>query len=126
MLLALLIVHCIASALHFLHNAVFIADYPNLPSWLTASGVYYSWCLITSTGVGGYILTRRGYRSAGLAAICVYAVLGFGGLDHYVVAPLDAHTTAMNATIIFEVATAAVLLAYAVRELVGEFRRKKI
>jgi hypothetical protein len=124
-LAVLLIIHCFASALHFVHNGVFIADYPNLPAWLTASGVYISWCVITSIGASGYVLLQRVSRVVGLALICVYAICGFGGLDHYFVAPLSAHTFAMNATILFEVSTAAVLLVFAVKSLVRELKWPK-
>ena len=42
-------------------------------------------------------------------------MLGFGGLDHYTVAPVSAHTVAMNLTILLEAATAAVLLVFVAR-----------
>jgi len=42
--------------------------------------------------------------------IALYAVLGFAGLDHYTLAPISAHTLAMNATIWLETATAVLLL----------------
>jgi hypothetical protein len=37
-------------------------------------------------------------------------VLGLAGLDHYTLAPISAHTLAMNATIWLETATAIILL----------------
>lgn len=125
MLIALIIIHCIASALHFAHNGLFLADYPSLPSWLTAQGVYLSWLVITSVGLTGLVMMRRGLKSSGLAVICIYAALGFGGLDHYVVAPVDAHTLAMNATILFEVATAAALLWCAGSLLLRQLRFRR-
>jgi hypothetical protein len=39
-------------------------------------------------------------------------LLGFAGLDHYVVAPVSAHSLVMNSTILLEVATAGTLLAF--------------
>jgi hypothetical protein len=47
---------------------------------------------------------------AGLALIAIYAILGFGGLDHYAVAPMSAHSMAMNVTILGEAVAASVLL----------------
>jgi hypothetical protein len=47
--------------------------------------------------------------------IAVYALLGFGGLTHYGLAPLSEHTVTMNATIWLEAATAALLLVAALR-----------
>jgi hypothetical protein len=110
-LLALMIVYGISSLAHFVHNAVYINAYPNLPVWLTPVGVYVSWLVIAATGALGYWLLRKVSRMAGLAVIGVYALLGFGGLDHYALAPVSAHSVAMNATIVGEVTAASVLLA---------------
>jgi hypothetical protein len=111
-LLLLMVVYGAASLLHFVHNAVYIQSYPNLPAWITPLGVYASWCAITSVGVLGYALLRKVSEPLGLLVIAVYALLGFGGLDHYVVAPMSAHSIAMNATILTEVAAASVLLMF--------------
>ena len=42
-LLALVLVHAVASLVHFAHNATFLADYPNMPAWLSPAGVYAVW-----------------------------------------------------------------------------------
>lgn len=114
-LLPLMLVYGAASLLHFMHNAVYLHDYPNLPAWLTAGGVVAAWLLVAGVGVLGYLLYSRMSRVAGLIVIAAYAVLGFGGLDHYTVAPVAAHTVAMNLTILLEAATGAVLLIFVVR-----------
>jgi hypothetical protein len=113
-LFALLAIYCAASLIHFVHNAQFIAEYPNLPAWLTSSKVYVAWIAVTSVGAAGIALAISGRRVPGLILIAAYAALGFAGLDHYTRAPLSAHTLAMNATIAFEVAAAAALLAVSV------------
>ena len=114
LLLGLLLLYVVASLVHFTHNAEYLADYPNLPPWLTRGGVYLAWIGETSLGILGYVLYRFGWRLAGLALVGVYAAFGFDGLLHYTRAPFDAHTTAMNFTILFEVAAAALLLVRAV------------
>jgi hypothetical protein len=141
-LLSLMLVYGGASLLHFMHNAIYLHDYPNLPAWLTSGGVVAAWLVIASVGVLGYLLLRRHSpahrrsgaslgappvrrmrrtlysrvsRVAGLIAVTAYAVLGFGGLDHYTVAPVSAHSVAMNLTILLEAATAAVLLVFVAR-----------
>ena len=111
-LLGLLLLYLAASLVHFSHNAEYLADYPNLPPWLTRGGVYLAWMGETSLGILGYVLYRFGRRLAGLALVGVYAAFGFDGLLHYTRAPFDAHTTAMNFTILFEVVAAAVLLIH--------------
>jgi hypothetical protein len=110
LLLVLLAIYCAASLIHFAHNAEFVEDYPNLPIWLTRSKVYLAWFAATSVGVIGVALLSLRFRLLGLLVIVSYAALGFAGLDHYWVAPFAAHSIAMNATIWFEVLSAAVLL----------------
>ena len=111
-LLALVLVHAMASLVHFVHNATFLADYPNMPTWITPGGVYAAWVGEAAIGAAGVILFLRGRTAIGLALIAIYAVLGFGGFDHYTLAAISAHTLAMNLTIWLEAATGLVLLAY--------------
>ena len=109
-LLWLMTLYCAASLLHFAHNAEYLADYPNLPAWLTRSQVYVAWLGVIAIGALGHLVRRAGYELAGLALVGTYAALGFDGLLHYGRAPVTAHTTTMNLTIWFEVATAALVL----------------
>lgn len=120
----LIAVYGVASLVHFAHNAEFLADYPNLPQWLTRAKVYLAWLAITSVGAVGIALLQRRWRIAGLVLIGIYAALGFAGLDHYWVASPAAHSFAMNATIGFEVAAAAVLLMAVIVQLGRSTRRK--
>ncbi len=106
----LLLLYGAASLLHFAHNAEYLADYPNLPDWLTRSRVYFAWLGVAALGVVGYSFLRRGHELIGLTLLAVYAALGLDGLLHYGRAPLAAHTTAMNLTIGFEVLTAVLAL----------------
>jgi hypothetical protein len=112
MLLRLIILYAVASLLHFIHNALYIQAYPNLPSWVTPLGVFGSWCGIAAIGALGYWLYQKVSRIIGLLVIALYALLGFGGLDHYAIAPIHAHTVAMNLTIFGEVAAASMLLIF--------------
>ena len=110
-----LILYVAASLLHFAHNAENLADYPNLPDWLTRGGVYLAWGAQAAIGLLGYVGYRKGWRLLGLILIGIYAGFGFDGLLHYTRAPFDAHTTAMNFTILFEVLAAALLLVCVLR-----------
>lgn len=109
-LLVLCLAYAAASLLHFTHNAEFLAEYPNMPAWLSRAKVYAAWLGLTAVGVAGYCLVRRGYQLAGLLVIAAYAALGFDSLSHYLVAPLAAHTAMMHFTIWLDVSTAALLL----------------
>jgi hypothetical protein len=110
MLLGLLVLYACASFVHFAHNAEFLGDYPNLPDFITRSGVYFAWIGQAAIGLTGFLLYRCGWRRSGLLLIAVYAAFGCDGLLHYMRAPMDAHTAAMNFTIWFEVIAAAALL----------------
>ena len=107
---ALLLLYGVASLVHFAHNAEFLTDYPNLPTWLTRAQVYAVWLGITAVGVLGYVLARAKYPRVGLSLLTVYAALGLDGLAHYTRAPFTAHTAAMNFTILFEVGAATLVL----------------
>ena len=109
-LLILLLVYGAASLFHYAHNAEFLAEYPNMPAWLSRMKVYAAWLGVTTIGAIGYLFLRGGYQLIGLSAVAVYAALGFDGLGHYSLAPLSAHTPLMNLTIWLEAATAALLL----------------
>lgn len=116
-LLALLLLYGAASLVHFTHNAEFLGDYPNMPAWLSRSGVYGAWIAVTAIGICGYVLWRRGYRILGLCVIAAYAALGFDGLAHYALAPFADHSATMHLTIGLEVAAAASLLAAVVAHM---------
>jgi hypothetical protein len=109
--LALTFVYFVASLGHFSHNAEFICEYPNLPAWLTRTKVYAAWAAITSVGVLGLFLVRSRFVAPGLVLVAIYAALGFDGLGHYSVAPMELHTFTSNLTILSEVGAAALLLA---------------
>jgi hypothetical protein len=100
-----------ASLLHHVHNAQFFAQYPNLPAWITPPVVYLAWLGAAAVGTTGYLLVRRGHRRAGLGLLALYACYGLDALVHYALAPVSAHTVAMNATIGLEAVAAAALLA---------------
>ena len=121
-LTTLMLAYGAASLLHFIHNAQFAQDYPNFPDTISALQVYVAWLVVGATGLAGYLLTRFGQRILGLVATAVYAGFGFDGLLHYTLAPMSAHSLAMNATILTEVALAALLMAVVVLNLVRHFR----
>ena len=122
-LIVTLALYCLASLLHFAHNAEFAAEYPNLPASLTRGTIYGAWLGIASIGAVGCLLLWRGYQIAGLAVIALYAALGFDGLLHYDLAPVSAHSGMMNFTIWLEVAAAAALLAVVAARMVRRLRK---
>ena len=117
-LAVLLTAYAAASLLHFVHNAEFLAEYPNLPASWTRTGVYLAWVGLSAVGLAGWLMVSRGYQRVGLALLCAYALLGIDSLGHYAVAPFSAHTSAMNATILMEVGMAMVVFAEVMRRIV--------
>src|SRR5688572_12095172 len=105
-----MLLYMAASLLHFAHNAEYLSSYPNLPSSLTRVDIYLVCPGLAAMNIAGYVVHRRGQRLAGLCLLGAYAVFGFDGLLHYIRAPFEAHTAAMNFTIWFEVLAAALLL----------------
>ena len=125
-LATLLLVYSAASLLHFVHNAEFLNDYPDLPAWLTRAGIYLAWTGQAAIGITGFVLFRAGGQLCGLALIGLYAALGFDGLLHYALAPFNAHTAAMNFTIGFEVVAAAALLVAVLFAVIKRLHRPVI
>lgn len=123
--LALTAAYFFTSLGHFSHNAEFICEYPNLPAWLTRAQVYAVWAVITSVGSLGFLLIRKQYMAGGLLLVAIYAALGFDGLGHYALAPLGQHTLAANATILSEVAAAAVLLPVTLYLLAAQLLKRR-
>jgi hypothetical protein len=123
LLLVFVILYGAASLVHHVHNAVYLDAYPGLPASLTAARVVLAWSGETAIGLLGYLLSRRGRGFAGFSLLGIYAGLGLYGLLHYRLAPMSAHTVAMNATIWLEVGSAMVLLI-AVASLVVTRRRE--
>lgn len=115
-----------ASLIHFIHNAEFLDDYPNLPETWTRAGVYLAWLAMTALGaVGLWLVVTSRLRMIGLLLIAVYSILGMDSLGHYVVAPMSEHTAAMNFTIVLEVCAAVLVLIEVLRQVVCLMRYQR-
>ena len=123
-LFVLLIIYGSASFIHFVHNAEFLTDYPNLPDSWTRAGVYFAWIGMTLVGVTGWMLVVRNYHLSGLLLIAIYAGLGLDSLGHYIIAPFSSHTLAMNSTILFEVTAAMLVLIEVAKQMLRRNKNK--
>jgi hypothetical protein len=115
----LLLIYGAATLLHFIHNAEFLGDYPNMPAWLSRAEVYFAWLGLTAVGVLGWLLLSRGYQRTGFLFVAAYAALGMDSLGHYALAPMSTHTATMNVTILLEVTTAALLFTEIARQVLA-------
>jgi len=123
----LLATYFVASGAHFLHNAAYIAYYPNMPSWITADRVYLAWSAVTAVGVAGLIALRLRLHAAATILIAVYGAFGLDGLAHYAIALCSEHTFLTNLTIWSEAISGLCLLvasvAFAARWNLPRLRR---
>jgi hypothetical protein len=99
-----------ATLAHFVHNAEYIAFYPNMPSWLTREHVYLAWLAITAVGASALLMLRLGFHALGAALVGLYGAFGLDGLAHYTLALCSEHTLATNVTIWSEAASGLLLL----------------
>jgi hypothetical protein len=113
-LLLLALVYTVASLAHFVHNAEYIAFYPNLPGWITRESVYQAWLAVAAVGAGGLLLFTLGFPAAGSLVLGAYGALGLDGLLHYTLASCAEHTLAANVTIMAEASAGGVLAVSAV------------
>lgn len=109
----LLALYAIASFTHFVHNAEYLAFYPNMPRWVGRDTVYLVWLAITSVGVIALLFHCVGWRVLGLITLMLYGATGFDGLGHYALALCAEHTWAQNFTIWFEVVCGGLLVVSA-------------
>jgi|HubBroStandDraft_1064217.scaffolds.fasta_scaffold691616_1 hypothetical protein len=95
----LLAVYFVASGAHFVHNAAYIAYYPNMPTWITSDRVYLAWSVVTAVGITGLVALRLRRHAAAAVFIALYGALGLDGLAHYTLALCSEHTFITNVTI---------------------------
>ena len=100
----------VASTAHFVHNAAYIAYYPNMPSWITSDRIYLAWSVVTATGIAGLVMLRARLHAAAVVLIAVYGALGLDGLAHYTLALCSQHTLMTNVTIWSEAVSGLCLL----------------
>ena len=114
---ALLAVYFVATLAHFVHNAEFIAFYPNMPAWITRETVYLAWLSIASVGVAGMVASRFGWQAVGALLLGAYGAIGLDALQHYTLALCSEHTLAANLTIWFEAASGVALAVVSLRRV---------
>lgn len=122
----LLVLYGLASLIHFVHNAEYLAFYPRMPGWITREMVYAVWLAEAAVGVLGIGLAAMGWRMVSALALSAYGALGLDGLAHYAFAPCSQHSLTMNATIGFEVvagvALAGAALCFVVQRMLLHLR----
>jgi len=106
----MLTVYFIASGAHFVHNAAYIAYYPNMPSWIRSDRVYLAWSVVTAVGIAGLVALRLRLHAVAAIFIAIYGGLGLDGLAHYALALCSEYTFMTNVTIWSEAISGLCLL----------------
>ncbi|MGW5719468.1 hypothetical protein ACWEVP_25085 [Amycolatopsis sp. NPDC003865] len=82
----------LSTALHYAHNVVRAADYPQVPGIsvpVTQVVVAFAWVLFTAFGWLGYRAYRQGRYPRALAFLLVYSLSGLASAGHFLVGDVD-------------------------------------
>lgn len=120
---ALMALYGLATFGHCVHNAEYLAYYPNLPEAWTHEMVYLAWMGLTVVGLAvvPFYMLSLGVLAALFLAL--YGLLGLSGLSHYSLGALEEHTLVANLLIMFQVLSGLVLAVRAVRETIKQAHR---
>ena len=81
-LLIILLFNIAITSIHYTDNALFVANYPE-PKWITTSGVFLTWIVMTSIGIIGYWFYRQQYYWLSYFLLGLYAGTGLSSPAHY-------------------------------------------
>jgi hypothetical protein len=113
LLLNILIINLIVTSLHYTDNAVFISKYPQ-PDWITVTGIYLTWIVLSSIGLIGYWLYRQQKFKLSLIFLGIYSLTGLSSFAHYFYGNLSEFSTKMHLFICLDVAVGMMLLGWIV------------
>ena len=108
---------------HCVHNAEFLAYYPNMPEELTHEMVYLAWMGLTVVGLAIVPFYMLGLGVLAAMVLALYGLLGLSGLAHYSLGALEEHTLMANLLIMFQGLSGLALAVRAVREAIKQTRR---
>ena len=81
-LLAILLFSIAITSIHYTDNALFIDNYPE-PEWITTSGVFITWGVMTLVAVVSYWLYQQQYFWFSYFLLGIYSITGLSSLTHY-------------------------------------------
>ena len=111
----------VLTAFHFTDNYVSIETYPQ-PDWVTKPVVVVSWLLLTSFGVAGYALYRRGSFSLAHGLLLAYSYTGLSSLGHFLSGSPDEFTTRGLVSVLIDGAAGSAVLAVTVWSILARRR----
>ena len=97
-LLSILVFSIAITSIHYTDNAIFVDDYPE-PEWITTSGVFITWGVMTLIGIITYwIYSKQNYWLSYLL-LGIYAGTGLSSPAHYFYGELSQFSFKMHALI---------------------------
>jgi len=97
-LLSILIFSIAITSIHYTDNALFVKDYPE-PEWITTSGVFITWGVMTIIGIIGYWLYFIEKYWLSYFILGIYAGTGLSSPAHYFYGELSQFSFKMHAFI---------------------------
>ena len=97
-LLVILILNIASTSIHYTDNAIFVHQYPE-PEWITTSGVFITWVVMTLIGIMSYWLYSKQYFWLSYLFLGIYSVTGLSSPTHYIYGTLSQFSFKMHAFI---------------------------
>ena len=113
LLLLFLIASIVSTNLHYTDNATFIENYPE-PDWITVSGIYLTWIVMTFIGILGYWLYTQEQFWISYFCLTLYSFTGLSSPAHYFYGALSNFSVKMHALIWLDLLTGAFVLGFVV------------
>ena len=112
-LLAVLIFSIASTSIHYTDNAIFIRQYPE-PEWITTSGVFISWGVMTSIAIMSYLLYSKQYYWLSYLFLGIYSVTGLSSPTHYLYGALSQFSVKMHAFIWTDAIAGLAVIAFGI------------
>lgn len=113
LLLLFLIASIVSTNLHYTDNATFIENYPE-PAWITVSGIYATWIVMTFIGILGYWLYTQAQFWLSYLCLIIYSVTGLSSPAHYFYGAISNFTFKMHGLILLDLLTGTFVLGFVV------------
>ncbi len=113
LLLLFLITSIVSTNLHYTDNATFINNYPE-PDWVTVSGIYTAWTVMTIIGILGYWLYTQTKLWLSYLCLSIYSITGLSSPVHYFYGAMSNFSIKMHAFIWLDLLTGASILGFVI------------
>ena len=110
-LLIVLLLSITITSIHYTDNALFVDDYPE-PEWITTSGVFITWGVMTLIGTISYWLYRRQYFWFSYLLLGIYSVTGLSSPTHYFYGAMSQFSGKMHLFIWFDALAGLAVIAF--------------